>query len=160
MDPVTVRREFFAKHGNCVKLGDWILFEDGAKAEDGGSLYGQLVDPPADRYERQKLIVRYWQLLTKHFEGKHRHLHHEMQLVASTRAREGRNAPDDHELKPLRDLTAEVAACRKQLKIAERRLKNYTPDSVREQEKREAQGEQDRQSDFRRCHEELDRLKI
>ncbi len=53
-------QQFDLEHGNDpVRLGSHLLFRNGAMREVHPM--GRLMDPPENGYQRDKLIVRYWQ---------------------------------------------------------------------------------------------------
>jgi len=54
------RDSFETEHGPFVLVDGFKLFSDAALVEDNPM--GRMISPPEDKYERLKLVARYWQL--------------------------------------------------------------------------------------------------
>lgn len=101
--------------GDPVAIGDWYVYRTGAKREP--AFMGRSADPPADPYERAKLVLSYWQTrlktATAAFDAQKRDL---LERAAINR-RQVLYAPDGDGVERLKTMQATVRDL--QAKVAE-----------------------------------------
>ncbi len=121
-------QQFDLEHGNDpVRLGSFLYFRDGAMREINPM--GRLMDPPEDRYQRDKLIVRYWQArvdrAVQAFDKKKIELHQRAEnvlQVASTPNGIPDAPPDEEDLAALRLLQNIVKRLHRKLDAAKAKV--------------------------------------
>jgi len=131
-----------------VDGGAWLLFSNGARREV--SPIGALVDPPANLYERARLIVKYHQTKLGLAVQEFNHVKLEYVRYAKVAMSQGPNCPlaDDktEAVTKLNKLKAKVRVCQAHLDEAHQNLEKHTPADLvtrRRIQQQNLQGQQD-----------------
>jgi hypothetical protein len=121
-------KQFDLEHGDDpVRIGFYYHFRDGAMREV--NVMGRLMDPPEDGYERDKLIVRYWQArvdqAVKNFDRKKTELRQRAEYVLEEASRPNGippAPPDEEDLAALKVLQNVVKRLHRKLDAAKARI--------------------------------------
>ena len=139
MSELIVQRiqQWDVEHGDDpVRIGGWLYFRDGAVREN--HLYGQLIDPPEDHYERWKLIAKYWGVRVERavhaFDQKKHELRQQAQNVVLECSRPGGSppaVPGEEEFDQLRVLQGTVKRLQRKLDHARAKVEAHQPDWIK-----------------------------
>ena len=139
-----------ANGNDPIVIDEMLAFSNGALRDINP--IGALIDPPADNYERMKLVKRYWEVRTQRAQEEFNHAknHYVIHAKAGMDAAAA-PAPIEDETSAVEKLTAlqrDVKACQAALAKVRKSLTAAanTSTSVRNQREREARYAANRQS--------------
>lgn len=136
-------RAFMARHGgDPVEVNGFLLFPTGARCEGGTTGGGRREEPPADPIERQRFIVKYFEIVatraSNEFANHKQLLYTHAQGVAAGRPQFA--LPDERDLEQLRALQAKAKESKRQLDDARAKFDRLTGQTDRDREARSAAG--------------------
>lgn len=173
MDAYEARRKFFEENGEHivvgsrvvndngarVAIGARIMFANGARAERD-SLYGALVPPPADPWQRQKLIVEYLEIVLERLTKRHNEEYYEIQQCLHSLQRGLQVSITDHMVKSLIEAADAVKKYRRKLKKAREKYEALTPKEVLEKRELNKEAAQERIATVQKFNDLLQTLRV
>ncbi|MFZ0033390.1 MAG: hypothetical protein WAK60_00185 [Sedimentisphaerales bacterium] len=136
------RIKFFDEfHGDCVVIGNWIFYEDGAMRERSVGFSTPLMEPPENERECAKNILVFTeaklQLAREEFDNFKNQLKQRCQLIAEQGdCNNPLSPPSTEDIQKLENLKIKVMSWQKRLKKTRKDFEATTPAYVKKRAKR------------------------